>query len=51
MSDFKLEIDERFNLFFYFCERITKTSKFFNKQAKNGSIFKNQVSNYIKIKF
>ena len=26
MSDFKLEIDDIFNLFFYFCERITKTS-------------------------
>ena len=26
-------------------------SKFFNKKAKNGPIFKNQVSNYIKIKF
>ena len=28
MSDFKLEIDDRINLFFYFCERITKTSKY-----------------------
>ena len=26
-------------------------SKFSNKKAKNGPIFKNQVSNHIKIKF